>query len=175
MYIDIVILSQLIHGPKHGYKIKKNVTFVLGDTYKLNNNTLYPRLKKFEEMGAVEKKVEVQEGTPNRFLYSITDKGRELFQKLLQEVNEVTAADDNEFHNRLAFFHLLREENKDKLIRYRIEYLQEQLSFLNKMTSVVREDDYIPFSEELYIYTQERLKHEIKIVESFRDINSDRS
>lgn len=165
LYIDIIILSQLIHGPKHGYKIKKNVGFVLGSSYALNNNTLYPRLKKFEEMGAVQKAVEQQAGTPNRFLYHITDMGRELFQNLLQEVTEETAANENEFDNRLAFFSLLKEENKEKLLKYRLEHLQKQLDFLNNMTKVVQDEDYIPFSRELYIYTQERLENEVKLIE----------
>lgn len=173
MYIDILILSQLIHGPKHGYKIKKNVAFVLGNEYKLNNNTLYPRLKKFEEMGALEKKVEVQEGSPNRFLYSITDKGRELFEKSLQQVNEDTAADYNEFYNKLGFFSLLTKENQDKILTLRIEHLEKQLDFMNKMIQVVSEDDYIPFSKQLYAYTEGMLKHEIKLVEGLRNLDVD--
>lgn len=173
MYIDIIILSQLIHGPKHGYKIKKNVSFVLGDAYKLNNNTLYPRLKKFEEMGAVEKKVELQEGTPNRFLYSITEKGRELFQSLLQEVNEKIAADDNEFYNRLGYFSLLSEENKDKILTLRIQFLQRKLDLINEMSSVVSEEDYIPFSKQLYIYSKAKHENEIKLIESLRNSESE--
>lgn len=173
MYIDIIILSQLIHGPKHGYKIKKNVGFVLGKSYALNNNTLYPRLKKFEEMGAVLREVEQQEGIPNRFLYRITDTGRELFQKLLQDINEETAADENEFDNRLAFFSLLTEENKEKILNLRIAHLRQQLSFINHMAEVVSEEDYIPFSKQLYLYNQERLENEIKLLEKFKEMDTD--
>ncbi|WP_426350050.1 PadR family transcriptional regulator [Alloiococcus sp. CFN-8] len=173
MYIDILILSQLIHGPKHGYKIKKNVAFVLGESYKLNNNTLYPRLKKFEEMGAVVKEVEIQEGSPNRFLYSITDKGKEIFQRLLQDVNEDTGANNNEFHNKLAFFSLLTEENREKLLTSRIKYLEKQLDFMDKMIQVVREEDYMPFSKQLYIYTKGMLTNEIMLVKSLRTFESE--
>lgn len=168
LYIDIIILSQLIHGPKHGYKIKKNVAFVLGNSYELNNNTLYPRLKKFEEMGAVERVVEQQEGIPNRFLYNITDIGRELFEKLLQDITEETAANENEFDNRLAFFSLLTEENKEKILNLRVKYLKKQLEYINNMTVIVSEEDYIPFSKQLYIYSQEKLEYEIKLVEKLK-------
>lgn len=170
MYIDILILSQLIHGPKHGYRIKKNVAFVLGDGYKLNNNALYPRLKKFQEIGAVEKEVELQNGSPNRVLYNITDIGRKLFQELLQQVSEDIAADQNEFHNRLAFFSLLTEENKERILELRIKHLEKQLDFMNEMIKVVKEDDYIPFSKQLYVYTKGMLMHEIKLVESLRSL-----
>lgn len=172
MYIDIIILSQLIHGPKHGYKIKKNVAFVLGNTYKLNNNALYPRLKKFEEIGAVKRTVEQQEGTPNRFLYSITDTGKELFQKLLQDIDEDTVANENEFDNRMAFFSLLSDENKEKILNLRIQYLKNHLNFINNMAAVVREEEYIPFSKQLYIYSQEKLEHEIKLIEKLRNIEN---
>ncbi len=174
MYIDIVILSQLIHGPKHGYKIKQNVAFILGNTYKLNNNTLYPRLKKFEEIGAVEKTVEINEGSPNRFQYSITEKGRDLFQKLLQQVNEKVVADDNEFYNRLGFFSLLDGENRDKLLQLRIQHLQNRIDFIDQMALIVNEEDYFPFSQQLYIYSKAKSESEIKIIESLRDSEKDR-
>lgn len=173
MYIDILILSQLIHGPKHGYKIKKNVAFVLGDAYNLNNNALYPRLKKFEEMGAVKKEIKLQEGSPNRFLYSITDIGKSMFERLLQEVNEDTAKDENEFHNKLAFFSLLSEENKEKILTFRINYLEKQLDFMDKMIQVVKDDDYMPFSKQLYAYTKGMLTYEIELVENLRRFSSD--
>lgn len=56
MYSDIVILRGLLNTPKHGYEIKKYIERVTGGL--LNNNTLYPALRRFEQRGEIEKVAE---------------------------------------------------------------------------------------------------------------------
>ncbi|BAR84187.1 GNAT family acetyltransferase [Bacillus thuringiensis serovar tolworthi] len=61
MYVDILLLAELTTGPKHGYEIKKNVQNRLGENFELNHNMLYPALRRFENMGAITKKIQKQE------------------------------------------------------------------------------------------------------------------
>ena len=42
---------------------------------------LYPSLRRFENMGAITKKVHTQVGKPNRNMYDITEAGEEIFLK----------------------------------------------------------------------------------------------
>lgn len=116
MYIDILILSQLMNGPKHGYEIKKNVLIMLGKSNSINNNYLYPALKRFEEAGIITKRLEAQEKRPNRHIYSITDLGRELFYEMLNEFPPEYAANTNEVFNRLAFLIYWRMRARKKFL-----------------------------------------------------------
>ena len=68
-YVDILILQNLIARPAHGYEIKKSVERIMGGAFAVNNNVLYPALRRFEEMGAVEREVVHQEGKPDRHVY----------------------------------------------------------------------------------------------------------
>lgn len=81
MYVDILLLAELTTGPKHGYEIKKNVQNRLGENFELNHNTLYPALRRFENMGAITKEIHKQVGKPNRNMYDITETGEEIFLK----------------------------------------------------------------------------------------------
>ena len=62
MYAEILILGELMSGPKHGYEIKRNIQNALGDEFEINNNLLYPALRRFVEMGAISKEVIQSEG-----------------------------------------------------------------------------------------------------------------
>ena len=81
MYVDILLLAELTSGPKYGYEIKKNIQNRLGENFELNHNMLYPSLRRFENMGAITKKVHTQVGKPNRNMYEITETGEEIFLK----------------------------------------------------------------------------------------------
>ena len=65
MYLDILVLAHLAHRPSHGYEIKKLVDRSVGSA-RLNNNVLYPALRRFEEAGAIEGELVPQQGVPPR-------------------------------------------------------------------------------------------------------------
>ena len=52
MYFDILMLRVLADEPQHGYEIKKRVERILGGR-SINNNVLYPALRRFGEQGAI--------------------------------------------------------------------------------------------------------------------------
>ncbi|WP_150274475.1 PadR family transcriptional regulator [Paenibacillus tepidiphilus] len=153
MYIDILILSQLMNGPKHGYEIKKNVLFMLGKSNSINNNYLYPALKRFEEKGAITKSLETQEGRPNRHMYSLTDLGQTMFYDMLNDFPPEYAANNNEIFNRLAFFELLEVETRKKFVDSRIAHLQEQIQSLDNLNQIKADTDFLPFSPYIYNYS----------------------
>ncbi|MDF2921089.1 MAG: hypothetical protein K0R57_3 [Paenibacillaceae bacterium] len=169
MYIDILILSQVIHGPKHGYEIKKNVAYVLGKSNTINNNYLYPALKRFEEMGVVEKRLELQEGKPNRHIYSITELGKEVFFELLREFPEEYARIPNEIYNRLAFFDLLDTASKRHILESRMKVVAEDLDYNNQMSVTLKNESFMPFSSQLYTYTRGMMEQEYAILKQLEE------
>ena len=72
---DLVLLSLLYDGPKHGYQLKREAGFVLGRG-DMHNNLVYPLLRKFTKKGWVTKKTVPGERGQTRQQYVLTAKGR---------------------------------------------------------------------------------------------------
>lgn len=84
MSLQYMILGTLMERPYHGYQLKSNMFQKVFVDFGINDGQLYPTLKKLEQGGLIEKTVELQEGSPNRHIYSITEKGKEDFFEWLQ-------------------------------------------------------------------------------------------
>ena len=136
MYTDILILATLRAGPRHGYEIKKLVDRVLGGAIPLNNKMLYPALRRFEEMGAVQREIERQEGKPDRHIYQITERGIEVLQGMLQDFPPEIAHNDAEFHVRVAFFDLLEPELRLDILATRTRLIEERLRHIQDMQTL---------------------------------------
>jgi DNA-binding PadR family transcriptional regulator len=104
-FIEILILRNLSRRPAHGYELRKRVEAVTGVV--LNNNSLYPALRRFEEAGAVTRTAHEQQGRPAKLVYELTDVGRDLLHSLLADLPPDAAQDDTEFMTRLGQFGFL--------------------------------------------------------------------
>lgn len=125
MYIDLLILAELRSRPYHGYELKRQVEWILGEA--LNSNHLYPALRRFEEIGAIYHEVERQEGRPDRHVYHLTNQGKEVLHTLLRKFSADLAGNDREFQTRFAFFHLLDEASRLAILKTRHAVLLERL------------------------------------------------
>jgi DNA-binding PadR family transcriptional regulator len=132
-YLDILVLECLTDQPRHGYEIKRTVQRVLGGSVSLNNNVLYPALRRFEEMGAVDKTVEQHEGRPPRHVYRLTDTGREILDDLVRDFPPEAAQEDAEFLIRVAFFDQLEPAGRHRILEARRQALRLRLEHLERM------------------------------------------
>jgi DNA-binding PadR family transcriptional regulator len=126
MALDLILLSVLRAGPAHGYELKRKVqrpTFA-----RLSNNSLYPHLRRFEQLGAVTSSVEEQDGRPARRIYAITDAGRRLFTKLVSTLPRELAGSDEEFLVRLSFFGETEVPARKAILAARAEVLAERVA-----------------------------------------------
>ncbi len=126
MALDLILLSVLRAGPTHGYELKRRVqrpTFA-----RLSNNSLYPHLRRFEELGAVTSSVEEQDGKPARRIYAITDAGRRLFTDLVSTLPRELAGSDEEFLARLSFFGEIDAPARKAILAARAEVLSERVA-----------------------------------------------
>jgi len=130
-YIEILILRHLTRRPAHGYELRKRVERTVG--VRLNNNSLYPALKRFAEAGAVTSTREPQEGRPPRLVYALTDTGRELLHDMLADLPPEAAADDMEFMARLGQFSLLTPDERAIILDAREAALHERLVHMTAM------------------------------------------
>jgi DNA-binding PadR family transcriptional regulator len=161
MYADIIILASLQIQPRHGYEIKKFVERSLGGSISMNNKVLYPILKRFEEMGALQRTVQRQAGKPDRHVYKLTERGMEILQALLREFTPELLANDAEFFTRLAFFHLLEPETRLEILSMRSDRVAGKLAHLREMRALAGEDDAMSFAQRVIQFHEQRAREEI--------------
>lgn len=161
MYVEILILAHLSKQPAHGYEIKRNVEQTLGDTYAINNNQLYPTLRRFEEMGAITREVERQVGKPDRHIYRMTDRGEEVLQGLLVDFPPEQARDEAEFQVRVAFFHLIELEARLAILRARQLELQRRLEHMHRSLEAVRARPELMYSAHVVTFNQQQIQREL--------------
>ncbi|AXY09726.1 PadR family transcriptional regulator [Bacillus anthracis] len=155
MYVDILLLAELTSGPKYGYEIKKNIQNRLGENFELNHNMLYPSLRRFENMGAITKKVHTQVGKPNRNMYDITETGEEIFSEMLREFPEKLATNNIEFLVRIALFEKLDYEARKEVLTIRQDILNKQLTAIQSL------DASSFFITEVIEFSKSRIEHEL--------------
>jgi DNA-binding PadR family transcriptional regulator len=124
-YVEILILRNLSRRPAHGYELRKRVEAVTGVV--LNNNSLYPALRRFEEAGAVTRTACPQQGRPAKLVYELTDVGRDLLHDMLADLPPDQADDDVEFMARLGQFGLLSPAERMAVLDARDAALEERL------------------------------------------------
>jgi len=81
MDVKTIILGFLNTEDMSGYDIKQAFSNCIGFFYDASFGAIYPALRKLEEEGCVTKQEIIQSGKPNKILYSITEKGREVFEQ----------------------------------------------------------------------------------------------
>jgi DNA-binding PadR family transcriptional regulator len=86
-FLQVLVLVSL-EKPTYGYRMIKAFD---EKGYDVEENTLYPLLRRLEKNGLIQSEWEVSEGRPKKF-YSITDEGRAVRMELLRiwkEQNEI--------------------------------------------------------------------------------------
>jgi DNA-binding PadR family transcriptional regulator len=134
MYVEILILGTLHTHPRHGYEIKRRVESLISHVVTINNNHLYPALRRFEEMGAITRTTENTPGKPDRHVYSLTDRGEEIFQGMLRDFPLEQARDDIEFKVRVAYFQMMDRDTCLEILSTRETILKQRLGFMEQMT-----------------------------------------
>ncbi|MNP23483.1 Transcriptional regulator PadR-like family protein [compost metagenome] len=131
----------------------------------INNNSLYPKLKQFQAEGIVRKTVIEQSGRPDRYLYSITEAGEQVFNNLLADLSPELVTSDEDFYLRLAFFDLLEPIKQSSILQYREIFLHTQIEQLNKIMSTIGSSIRRPYSALLSQYTLRQMECELELLD----------
>lgn len=138
MNIQNIILGLLQNKPKTGYELKREFDQSLGFFSGASFGSIYPILKKIERQAMVTMNMEVQDGKPNKKVYSITEKGKSAFQDAMRETLTISPY-KNEFMTRLFFYSALGPgERMDCTAEY-LSFLQEKLEVLRALKPYVEE------------------------------------
>jgi DNA-binding PadR family transcriptional regulator len=82
---DLMFLGLLQEGQKHGYEIKKEINNVVTQFTGTSVKSVYYPLKRLEERGMVSKTVGKAGRRPEKYVYRVTQQGKEEFAKLLNK------------------------------------------------------------------------------------------
>lgn len=90
-HVDLLLLSAVADGPKHGYAIARFLDTRSGGRFGLKEGTLYPALRRLEEGGLVSSASTVVNGR-QRHVYTITAAGRTTLASQRDEWQQYAAA-----------------------------------------------------------------------------------
>ncbi|MDP1458252.1 MULTISPECIES: PadR family transcriptional regulator [Bacillus cereus group] len=119
------------------------------------HNTLYPALRRFENMGAIIKQIHKQVGKPNRNMYDITETGEEIFYEMLREFPEKIATNNAEFLVRITLFEKLDYEARKVILTIRQDVLHKQLTAIQSLHVSSS------FITEVIEFSKSRIEHEL--------------
>ena len=166
MDIQHIILGIIQINPMTGYEIKqffdKSLTFFSGVSY----GSIYPTLKKLEKKGFVTVQLEVQDGRPNRKIYTITDQGHTEYLDSLIEPLKPTQL-KNDLLTRLFFFSDVPEEKRVNLVQEQIGMMHQKQTVLKELEPFVLESADA-FQLMCYRSGIEMLTHSISVMESIK-------
>ncbi len=164
-YTEIIILATLMNRARHGYDIKKMAETIFGDNITINNNTLYTNLHRFEEMDAVKSDIQQIVGKPDRHVYNITEKGKEIFREMILDFSSDIATNDEEFYARVAFFKSIEPEESLKIIKVRESVLLDRL---NRYENICRSPDHSleGYKDKVMLFLTKQIRDEIDWVRS---------
>jgi DNA-binding PadR family transcriptional regulator len=83
--LPLLVLHYISEGPSYGNQLMERISEVTAGVLSVNPNTMYPLLRQLESRGLIDGQWEHPERRSRRY-YSITDPGREEYERLHEEV-----------------------------------------------------------------------------------------
>ena len=168
MYYELYILACLIERSCYGYELKKRMQDGFSLCTTINNNTIYPLLKKYEKNGYATKELQVSDVHPNRYLYHITEKGCDFFLSMLNDVSNSSLNDRDQFIMRLSYFHFITMANRQRILVYRRQFLENGIDKLKKASNT-NYSLFQPRIPENHQFHLELLQLELHLLEQFEE------
>jgi len=133
--------------------------------FTLHHNQLYPTLRRFEAMGAVQSEAMEQQGKPDRHIYHLTDQGLSELREMLRDFPHTIARNDMEFSVRFALFGFLEPEDRVKILQTRLQALQFRFQDKGRYQKYL--DSPIvgkvqPYVEELHAFNDQQICAELE-------------
>lgn len=127
---ELIILSQLMLQPAHGYLIASIINDMIGPYARISNGRLYPLLAKLEGSGLIEPYVEASVGQQSdRQLrsYKITEAGRRRFHELMMDATSYPGEYQKIFMQKVTMLEFLKPSERLRLIDHYINYCQAHM------------------------------------------------
>ena len=129
MSIKYIILGYLSWQPLTGYDLKKIIADAETLSWSASNNQIYHALVQLHHDGLVTKRVELQDGSPNRHIYAITKTGQDALKAWVQETPEPPESKKS-FFLQLMWADCLAVDELDHLLETYLNVVGEKLFFI---------------------------------------------
>jgi DNA-binding PadR family transcriptional regulator len=130
MDVKTVCLGMLTNGESSGYDMKKCFESSFGHFFTAGYGSIYPALASMAEDGLVEYREEPQDGKPDRKVYRVTDKGREVLMQALDNPRPKHKL-RSEFLAILCFANLMSDKQLNLLFDNKIAELGSFVTMLD--------------------------------------------
>jgi DNA-binding PadR family transcriptional regulator len=165
---DLVLLASLLSGPKHGYQLKREASWIFGpDT--LHNNLVYPLLRRFTQAGWVTKKTVPGERGQTRHQYALTALGRRSLLEKLAQYDDSEARSQEAFLTRVGLFPVLDRAERKKILGKRAANLEKTRLHLAAMKERFPLER---FAAETVRFLQEQTSSELTWIHHLRRISN---
>ncbi len=85
-WIQFLLMRILYEKPMHGYQLLEEIEYRSCGFHKLEPGSIYTLLRRMEERGLLQSKWEKTEGSPDRRVYTLTDRGIEALKNGLASI-----------------------------------------------------------------------------------------
>lgn len=126
------ILGLLNRRSMSGYEMSKEFETTLFEFWTARHSQIYPELKSLAEEELVEYKIEVSGNVLEKKVYSITEKGRDLFLKWEQTLFPMPSSPKDEFRLQLFFSDCIGQELQLRLLMDQLSQHEQRLLHLQE-------------------------------------------
>jgi DNA-binding PadR family transcriptional regulator len=134
-----VILGMLMKRSLSGYEIKQLFEDIFAYFYSSSYGTIYPMLHRMEKEELLTKENVVQEGKPNKNVYTITEHGKQQFHSYLHSPMESDSI-KSDFLMRLYFGQFVGNDLVIAWLKQAEEHTRKQLEELSKKYAIYKAD-----------------------------------
>lgn len=160
--LELAVLGVLSEGDAHGYELRKRLILVMGLFTTISFGSLYPTLKGLVKRGLLSESLHDggELAKRNRVVYSLTESGREYFEKLVGDIGP-GAWEDEFFSIRMSLFSKTNSDVRIRIMEGRRTRLEERCAVLkeNLNRSLARQDAYL---QELQEHDLNNLEGEVR-------------
>ncbi|MCA9939135.1 MAG: PadR family transcriptional regulator [Anaerolineales bacterium] len=131
MSLPHIILGMLRKEPKSGYDLKKELEMVIHFFWEADTSRIYRSLSEMQKKGWVAFEVVIQEDSPNKKVYSLTDAGRQELRDWLAEPGK-TSGTNNAFLAQLHFSDAITVAQQLRVLEVRLAELGMEIKELQR-------------------------------------------
>lgn len=135
MSLQHIILGMLRKYPQSGYDLKKQLETTIHYFWEADISRIYRTLNKMQEHGWVEFESVIQEDSPNKKVYSLTETGEKELEDWLSQPGKEMGT-NNAFLAQLHFSYAIPIEEQLNVMDARMESLKEDLRELERRAAM---------------------------------------
>ena len=136
---EIIILGLLLEKDMYGYEIFQTVKERHMEFWiKVSMSSLYKTLENLEKRAYIEVKQEKVGKTPQRNIYSVTDKGKKRLNANLKEIINKVFYHEHPMELTISFIYGIENEEAVKLLEKRLKQVEENIYHINEILEFYR-------------------------------------